>query len=178
VARPLGGIMRAAAAVIVDAAVWAASGTLVAFTASRLPAGRFMADGRLSRLRPWEQDGRFWLRTGVQRWKRLVPALGGLLGGTSVRHLPQGPHRLQRMVAETRRAELVHWAAAVPVLAMPFWGPGWVSGVMAAYAVLANAPCIIIQRYNRGRLTRLIEHRRRQVAGRPGAPGVRQEVAM
>jgi glycosyl-4,4'-diaponeurosporenoate acyltransferase len=151
--------MRAGAAVVVDAAVWAGWGTVVAGVASRLPADRFMTDGHLTRLRRWEQDGRFWRRTAVHRWKARVPELGALFGGTSKRHLPGGPQRMVRMMAETRRGEVVHWAAALPVLAMPLWGPGWVAGVMVVYAVCANAPCIIIQRYNRGRLARLVHHR-------------------
>ena len=147
--------MRAATAVAVDSAIWAGWGSLLAVTASRLPARWLEADGPLTRLRAWEQDGRFWLRTGVRSWKRMVPDLGGLLGGTSKRHLPSGSDRFQRFMQETRRAELVHWAAALPALAMPLWGPMWVAGTMAAYAVCANAPCLIIQRYNRGRLARL-----------------------
>lgn len=140
-------------------------------SAARLPSRLFLADGHLTRLRPWEHDGEFWSRTGVRRWKRLVPELGALLGGTSKRHLPPGPDRLRRMAAETRRAELVHWAAAIPVLAMPFWGPGWVGATMAVYAVCANLPCIIIQRYNRGRLARLVADRAGR--GRPRSSGGR-----
>lgn len=151
--------MRADLAVAVDAAVWAGWGGLVAYAGARLPASRFMGDSHLTRLRAWERDGRFWLWSGVRRWKTLVPELGGLFGGTSKRRLPIGPQRLERMAAETRRGEVVHWVAALAVVAMPWWGPGWVAVVMAVYAVGANAPCIIIQRYNRGRLAQLIDHR-------------------
>ncbi len=59
---------------------------------------------------------------------------------------------LDRLVVETRRAEVVHWLVPAPIVVMPAWNPAWVIGVMAAYAVAANAPCVIVQRYNRARL--------------------------
>ena len=48
---------------------------------------------------------------------------------------------------------------------MPWWNPAWVSMVMAAYAVGANAPFIIIQRYNRGRLARLAHRQGTRTTG-------------
>lgn len=142
---------------LVDAAVWASWGTVVGLVASRVPAGRLAADGPLTRLRRWEHDGRTWERFGVRRWKDAVPELGGMFGGVSKRRLP-APSRsgLERMMAETRRAELVHWIVPAPLLVMPAWNPAWLVAVMVAYAVLANAPCVVIQRYNRARLQRVL----------------------
>lgn len=63
---------------------------------------------------------------------------------------------LTRFAAETRRAELVHWAipAALPIFAL--WNPAALLAAMAAYALVANAPCVIVQRYNRGRIERVL----------------------
>ena len=36
------------------------------------------------------------------------------------------------------------------------WNRPWVGGLMVAYGILGNLPCILVQRYNRLRLTRLI----------------------
>ena len=145
--------MTPLAAVIVDAAVWASWGTLVGFVGARAPAGHFASDGPITRLREWERGGRTWERLGVRRWKRAVPELGGLFGGVSKRHLRDRSRAgLDRLVVETRRAEVVHWLAPAPIVVMPAWNPAWVIGVMAAYAVAANAPCVIVQRYNRARL--------------------------
>jgi glycosyl-4,4'-diaponeurosporenoate acyltransferase len=46
------------------------------------------------------------------------------------------------------------------------WNPWWLGLVMIAYAVVANGPCILIQRYNRGRLVRVLAR-----AGRLDRPG-------
>jgi glycosyl-4,4'-diaponeurosporenoate acyltransferase len=149
----MGRAVTPVAAVTVDAAVWASWGSLVAYVGARAPVARFAADGPITRLRDWERGGRTWERLGVRRWKRAVPDLGGLFGGVSKRRLRDRSRAgLERLVVETRRAELVHWLALAPILVMPAWNPGWVMGVMVVYAVTANAPCVVIQRYNRGRL--------------------------
>ena len=151
-----GGAVRPAPAVLVDVAVWAGWGTSVGLVAARLAPGRFAADGPLTRIRGFEQGGRMWERTAVRRWKDRVPELGTLFGGVSKRRLPApGRPGRDRLAAETRRAELVHWAAMAPVLVMPWWNPAWVTAVMVSYAVVANGPFIVIQRYNRARLARV-----------------------
>jgi glycosyl-4,4'-diaponeurosporenoate acyltransferase len=156
------------AAVVVDAAVWASWGSLVGYVGARAPVAHFAADGPITRLRDWERDGRTWERLGVRRWKRAVPELGGLFGGVSKRVLTdRTPAGLERLVVETRRAELVHWLAAAPILVMPAWNPAWLMWAMVAYAVAANAPCVVIQRYNRARLASVLA---RSAARNRGAP--------
>ncbi|HET6952094.1 MAG TPA: hypothetical protein VFI47_17060 [Acidimicrobiales bacterium] len=81
---------------------------------------------------------------------------------------------LESFAAETRRAELVHWAIPLVVPVFALWNPPWLAGVMAAYALVANLPCLIVQRYNRGRLERILARRalpvrqHRRVAPAPG----------
>jgi hypothetical protein len=62
-------------------------------------------------------------------------------------------------VAETCRSEGVHWVTMIFAPFFFLWNPLWVGVVMIGYAVAANLPCIITQRYNRIRLERLL-HRR------------------
>jgi glycosyl-4,4'-diaponeurosporenoate acyltransferase len=61
--------------------------------------------------------------------------------------------------AETRRAEYVHWAALGPLAVMPWWNPPWLMVGMAVYAAIANGPCIVVQRYNRGRTEAILQRR-------------------
>ena len=63
---------------------------------------------------------------------------------------------LSRFVAETRRGELAHWImmACVPVFFL--WNPAWVWPIMVLYAIAANIPCIVVQRYNRAVAFRLL----------------------
>jgi glycosyl-4,4'-diaponeurosporenoate acyltransferase len=152
--------VNAVPAIAADAAVWAAWGTTIGYVAARAPDARFAHDTWLTRIRTWERDGRTWARLGVRRWKTAVPELGTLFGGRSKRRLPSRDRDgLAQLALETRRAETVHWAVPVALAVMPIWSPAWVTAVMAAYAVAANAPCIVIQRYNRARVRRSLDRR-------------------
>jgi glycosyl-4,4'-diaponeurosporenoate acyltransferase len=153
-------------AVVVDAAAWASWGTLVGAVAAKTSDARFRADGRITRIRAWERDGRTWERIGVRRWKHVVPDFGPLFGGTAKSRLGgRSARRLEQMLVETRRAERVHWIAPLPALLMPLWNPRWLAVVMVGYAFAANAPCVVIQRHNRARLQRVLGRANRR-AGR------------
>ena len=158
--------------VAADAVVWAGWSAVVGYAAHRLPVDRLAKDGPLTRLRAAERDGRIYERLRIRRWKDRMPELGDAFrGGVSKRALPSGASAdLRRLVAETRRAELVHWAipAVVPVFAL--WNPAGLMAAMVAYAVVANLPCLVVQRYNRGRLLRVLARRERRSVRRTVAP--------
>jgi glycosyl-4,4'-diaponeurosporenoate acyltransferase len=156
--------------VAADAAVWAGWSLVVGSAAHRIPPDRLARDGRVTRIRAWERSGRVYEALGIRRWKDRLPELGAVLGSAdsrgyslSKRRVPgRGPTARARFAAETRRAELVHWAvpAVLPLFAV--WNPPALFAAMAAYAVLANLPCLVVQRYNRVRLLRIatLEHER------------------
>jgi glycosyl-4,4'-diaponeurosporenoate acyltransferase len=58
----------------------------------------------------------------------------------------------------------VHWIvpAVVPVLFL--WTPWWLCVCMVLYAIAANLPCLLVQRYNRGRVLRALRRPTREVA--------------
>ena len=149
--------MNLGAVVLADTAMWAGWSVTVGYAASRMPVDWLSCDHWVTRLRPWEQGGRRYEQFGVRRWKDRLPEAGAFFGGISKRTLPRHDRvGLSRFAADTRRAELVHWAipAALPVFAL--WNPPALLAAMAAYALVANAPCVIVQRYNRGRIERLL----------------------
>jgi glycosyl-4,4'-diaponeurosporenoate acyltransferase len=160
--------MRTVVIVLADAAVWAGWSAAVGYAAHRLPPSRLDHDGWLTRPRRWERGGRCYERLGVRRWKDRLPEAGAAFrGGTSKRALPgRTDGDLARFAVETRRAELVHWAVPVVTPLFSLWNPPGLVAAMAAYAVLANVPCIAIQRYNRARIARVLE-RRRPTGARP-----------
>lgn len=125
------------------------------------------SDGPLTRLRGWERDGLVYARFGIRRWKGRLPDLGGVFGGR--RKHPgerRDPAAWSEMAAETRRAERAHWLILLALPAEAVLRGGVILAPMAAYAAVANLPCIAAQRYNRGRLLALAERRqRRQAAG-------------
>ncbi len=151
---------------IVAVSLWSVG---VSMVGTRLPHDRFSADGVLTRLRPWELDGRVYERMGVKRWKDRLPDAGVLLGGSPKARLPsRDPSRLVTFAAETRRAELVHWAAAAIVVVLPLWNPAPIAASATLLWIGVNLPCVIVQRYNRARLARVLERptsRRQGVVG-------------
>jgi glycosyl-4,4'-diaponeurosporenoate acyltransferase len=150
-----------AAVAVVDAVLWAVWSTCVGYACHRLPAERFRHDSWLTRLRRIERQGRAYERIAIRKWKDRLPEAGAIFrGGTSKRRLPaRDEQALERFAAETRRAELVHWLvpALTPVFAL--FNPPLMVVAMAIYAVVANLPFVAIQRYNRGRVQRVLAAR-------------------
>jgi glycosyl-4,4'-diaponeurosporenoate acyltransferase len=66
------------------------------------------------------------------------------------------PNSLQRLVIETRRAELVHWILWAAGLLTPLWLPTPAVTGNLLFATGFNLPCLLLQRYNRRRLLRLL----------------------
>jgi glycosyl-4,4'-diaponeurosporenoate acyltransferase len=149
-------------AVGLDVLVWAVAGFVAGYLAYRTSVARLSRDGVLTRLRSFEHDGRWYeRRLRIKSWKDRLPEAGAFFaGGFSKRSLrASDPDTLERFVAETRRAERTHWwlVALGPVFFL--WNPWWLALVMVAYAVVANLPCLLVQRYNRARLQRVLARR-------------------
>jgi glycosyl-4,4'-diaponeurosporenoate acyltransferase len=141
---------------IVDALVWAGWSALVGALGARWSDERVGRDGPLTTVRAFESGGELYRRLGIRRWKRWLPDAGGFAGGRPKRLEGRlDPAGWTALAVETRRAERVHWLIllALPVIAL--WTRGVLLGAMVAYAMLANAPCIAAQRYNRLRLAAL-----------------------
>ena len=137
---------------------WPLIHLVIAYLSLRLPEGCLDRDSWITAPRRWERDGlsyRHWL--AVRRWKRFLPDGGPLLGGFSKRNLLlRDPKQVAQFLIETRRAEIAHWCmlACLPVFFL--WNPPWARWVMTGYAMVANLPCIIAQRYNRVALGRVL----------------------
>jgi glycosyl-4,4'-diaponeurosporenoate acyltransferase len=93
-------------------------------------------------------------RLAVKRWKPWIPDAGNALpGGVNKASLVRrDPLALRRLLLETRRAELVHWALWPAWLVTALWLPP--AGVLLnlIFATAFNLPCLLLQRYNRLRL--------------------------
>ena len=154
---------------LAGAAAWGTWSAACGYAAHRIPAARLDHDGWLLRLRGWERGGRAYeRRLGVKAWKDRLPEAGALFrGGFSKRRVERHDRAyLERFVVATRRAELAHW----PILALAptfllwiplFDAPWWLAAALFAYGVVANVPCILVQRYNRARLERILSPRTR-----------------
>jgi glycosyl-4,4'-diaponeurosporenoate acyltransferase len=151
--------LSSTALVVTDVVAWGLVSLIVGYSFHRLPAVRLDHDTFLTRLRPFERDGRVYeRRLRIARWKDRVPEAGDVFrGGVSKRTITRAG--LDRYVLETRRAELTHWGimAAAPLFLL--WNPWTIWLFMVLYAVVANTPCLVIQRYNRARVLRILGRR-------------------
>jgi glycosyl-4,4'-diaponeurosporenoate acyltransferase len=136
-----------------------------AFVAVRLPARLFAQENWITVPRRWEREGRLyrnWL--GIRRWKSLLPDGAPWLGGFAKKRINgRDASYLNQFLAETRRAEVAHWCMLLCLPLFFLWNPPWACLVMTAYAVAANLPCILAQRYNRIVLERVVRAPRRAV---------------
>ena len=153
--------------VVLDVAAWGALSVAVGYVAHRRPAAAFAEDDVITRLRPFEADGRWYeRRLRIGAWKRRIPEAGDFFEGgfSKATLLSRDAAHLERYVAETRRAEVTHWALVASAPLFLLWNPPALAAVHLGYAVAANGPCIAIQRYNRARLLRVLARRRRREA--------------
>ena len=129
------------------------------FVGRILPYSWFSYDRFPYRCFSWEREGKAYLSIKIQKWQNRLPDMSRILPGL----IP--PKNLRRfdadtlsvMVKETCVAEFIHSInslLAIPVLR--FWR-GWGGAcTFFIYVFLGNIPFILIQRYNRPRLVRLM----------------------
>ena len=98
----------------------------------------------------------------IKSWKSRLPDAARWFGGGFAKGALAGknPGYLRRFVVETRRGELCHWLAIASTPLFLIWNPWWGGLVNLGYALAANLPCILAQRYNRARLLKLLSRNR------------------
>jgi glycosyl-4,4'-diaponeurosporenoate acyltransferase len=132
---------------------------LVGGLANALPLNVLSHDGWLTRPRPWgERTGSYERRLAIRRWKPLLPDAGGVLpGGVAKAALVRRDRSsLERLLAETRRAELVHLALWPFWLVTALWLPPRGVLINLIFATAFNLPCLWLQRYSRLRLLQIL----------------------
>lgn len=122
-----------------------------------LPRRLFHPDRPPFRPLRWEERGRLYEALGIKRWKDLLPDMSRVLSDMVPKKLTEAtPEQIGLLLAETCRAEAVHWGEIAAGLAGAAICPNWFGWVLTGlWAVFGNLPFILIQRYNRPRLIRL-----------------------
>lgn len=135
-----------------SAAFWSLYSLLVGLFANQLPDAWLQRQGvrQSSNLLNVRPKGLL----GIHRWKRWIPDAGNALpGGISKATLVRrDTDSLLRLVLETSRAEIVHWALLPAGLITALWLPTAGVLVNVIFALAFNLPCVLLQRYNRARL--------------------------
>lgn len=130
--------------------------------AQNLPPGLFRCDRLLYRTRRWERGGEIWQRLfRVRSWKHLLPDGAKVFrNGFAKRHLKATDSAfLETFILESRRAEFTHWIVLPFTILFFLFNPPAGRWIVTMYALAANLPCIIAQRFNRPRIQRVLERR-------------------
>ena len=114
----------------------------------------------LYRQRKWEQGGRFYEKYfHVKAWKSHLPDIGDIFKWRfSKRHLQTSAcDYIQKFLAESCKAEFAHWMIIVSSFVFVLLGSLSAFFEIFSLSAILNLPYIIIQRYNRPRLIRLLQ---------------------
>lgn len=133
---------------------------VVSFVAEKLPAGLYSYHNWLYKVRKWEKNGAFYEKIFiVKKWKCRLPEISDFVKSRfAKKHLKNNSRDyLYRFVTESCKAEFTHWIIILSSLLFFFWNDAVSALLVVFIAVLLNLPYIIIQRYNRPRLLRLLK---------------------
>ncbi len=143
--------------------VWPVLQVGAAYLCLLLPDRCFCPDAFFYRTHAFEKKGKFYESVfHVSQWKHLLPDGGALWTkrGYRKRKLTDfSTDNLQRFLIESARAEISHWLGMAGFWVFWLFTPPFVPWLMLIYALAVNLPCIIVQRYNRPRIQRLLARR-------------------
>ena len=131
----------------------------ISFFCFKIPDKYFRYDNFICRTRSWEKGGDLYNTVfKVKKWKHLLPDGGAVVkNGFKKKNLIfSNREYFEKFRTETCRAEISHIIQILPLPFFIIWNPWWAFIVMVFYAFIVNVPCIIAQRYNRPRLSMVL----------------------
>lgn len=126
---------------------------------TRLPSSRFKPKSFLYRTRSWEKSGAFYQSVfAIRNWKGMLPDAAPWFDGFAKGNFKTKERSyIDRFIVETCRGEEAHYAQLIGLLITVMWNPWPIAGIiMISYALLTNLPCVLLQRFTRARLRRLL----------------------
>jgi len=145
--------------IALNIAAWLVIQIGLAWVMIRLPLGWFTGRNPCARPRSWESRGRIYERLfNIKKWKDRLPDASRMFrGGFAKAQLKSAStDYLRCFMAETWRGELTHWLALLALPVFCVWNPWWGVVINAVVAIALNIPCVLAQRYNRVRFSRVI----------------------
>mgnify|MGYP004566585047 FL=1 len=128
------------------------------FWGEKVPRGWFDPEKFPFRSFKWEQEGRIYEKIGIQHWKNHTPDMSKHFQKTFAKqgNLLRSPEHLRKLVAETCSAEFVHTVLILLSPAFVLLMDEYGVLAMVLY-ILGNLVSLIIQRYNRPRIMKIIQ---------------------
>ncbi|PNZ89175.1 glycosyl-4,4'-diaponeurosporenoate acyltransferase [Staphylococcus devriesei] len=143
---------------------WFSIQMTISYLFAKLPLTFFEKYGHVFKSLSWEENGNLWnTLVQINRWKKYIPEGNKLIPNIyNKKQLTSfKTSNIYRMILEMRRAELVHWLSILPVIVF-VKAPRYIKIINFCYALLANIPIIVAQRYNRPRLERYYQLKRKR----------------
>ncbi|HMQ10176.1 MAG TPA: glycosyl-4,4'-diaponeurosporenoate acyltransferase [Oligoflexia bacterium] len=131
----------------------------ISWLITRLPLKHIPAHANLFKPLPFETPTWYKKYLLIKKWKDCLPdAAAWFEHGFAKATLKSSEEAyLKRFFIETTRGELAHWLTMAFTPLFYLWNPIWACIVMTSYALVANVPCILIQRYNRLRIKKILK---------------------
>lgn len=146
---------------------------LVGFISAHIPKRLINPQRKIYQTRKWEKEGSVYQRWfHIKDWKPLIFDAGRIFQKDFHKdHVDvNDPQHLERWIMETCRAEWCHWVTFIFIFPLFSFNPPGLMYIWILYDALLNLVPIIVQRYNRPRLMRLLKRLTRLPIARNGAP--------
>ncbi|MEA4889998.1 MAG: hypothetical protein VB070_11100 [Clostridiaceae bacterium] len=141
----------------IDVLVYAAVQTLRIGTDMLLPRRWINPDSPYYKSWRWEQDGAVYQKYfNIRRWKDKLPAVNSLNNFSKKSLKNASPEYLRQFMIETCRGESHHVRSIIETLLFAIWNPPLLFCVILILSYFGHMPFIIIQRYNRPRLRKML----------------------
>ena len=132
-------------------------GILAFFIGEKLPREKFDPEKFPFKCAKWEKEGKIYDNLGLRYWKTHVPDMSKYFPRAFSKqgNFSRDPAHLRRLVQETCSAEAVHWT----LIALSFVFPilmDELGGLAMVLYIIGNLASIVIQRYNRPRIMKII----------------------
>ena len=140
------------------AAIVGTLGVPAFFLGEKLPRSMFDPNRFPFKSYAWEKEGKIYEKIGIQWWKTHTPDMSKYIRRAFPKqgNMLRDPNHLRKLVQETCSAEFVHWVLILlsPVFAVLMDELGVLSMILY---IIGNLVSIIIQRYNRPRVQKIIQ---------------------
>ena len=143
----------------VDILAWVVFHLSIGFASSKIPLSKLHPEHWFFQTFKWEKGGTIYDKIfHVRSWKKLIPNGSAVYKGAfSIKNLPTNdPAYLGRWLKESVRAEICHYLMIIPGFFFFLWNNVLMGWLMLAYAFLNNLVPIVLQRYNRPRMRKLL----------------------
>jgi glycosyl-4,4'-diaponeurosporenoate acyltransferase len=147
------------ATVFLDIVAWIIFHLSIGYFCSKIPIECFNPEKWWYQTKSWEKGGEIYQKIfHVKKWKKLIPSGAALYRNAyEIKHLTNlSADNVRFWLKESCRSEFCHFAMILPGFSFFLWNGVEVGGWMLVYAILNNLVPIVMQRYNRPRVFRVL----------------------